>query len=361
MLHAAILSCYTNGSQNYDVVMKLVDVGGSDLVLQKDMDGITSLHYLCSYATPNDVVMNMIEVGGEELVLAKDNDGWNSLFYACCFRSSNSDLIMELIQAGGRDVVVDNDHNGENSLFIACKNNVSMNVLERMIDVGGQDILLTQNKYDKSPLYSYITHENLEQSDEEIVETIALLISRGIHFSVCGEFGIGGLFNSATDKVQKEVFRKWSDYILPALQKVTATLDNMPQPVLHAALISKVSSHVVKDIVQNLDCIETVDSMGRYPIDLAIKMGLPWNDGMKEIVEAFASAQGTSVFNVSAKHRLPWENGMENALKDSGIGVIRSWDELLEYYPYILAGEGPAYDLEAIFNLMKRSPGLFQT
>lgn len=153
ILHAAILSCYTSGSKDYDVVMKLLDVGGKDITLQKDSDGINSLHYLCSYSAPEAVIIKMIEVGGRELVFAKNRDGWNSLFYACCYNSSNSDIIMKLIEVGGgRDIIIEKDNDGENVLFIACENNVSTDVLEKMIAVGGKEILMQTNKYGQSPL-----------------------------------------------------------------------------------------------------------------------------------------------------------------------------------------------------------------
>ena len=47
-------------------------------------------------------------------------------------------------------------------------------------------------------------------------------------------------------------------------------------------------------LFRKLDCVSITDSVGHYRIDVAIKHKLKWDEGMKDIVDAFSKAQGRS-------------------------------------------------------------------
>merc|ERR1712038_71133 len=131
-------------------------------------------------------------------------------------------------------------------------------------------------------------------------------------------------------------------------------------PILQAAIMHKAPPRVIKSIVQNLDCIGITDSMGRYPIDVAIEHKMKWNKGMKEVVEAFSVSKSCSWVHVCAKHGLQWENGMEVVvLEESDADDIPGREDSSSgLYPFMVAATGPKYDLNVVFELTKRSPSL---
>ena len=114
-------------------------------------------------------------------------------------------------------------------------------------------------------------------------------------------------------------------------------------------------------IDQNRDgFVDIEDSMGRYPMDVAVELNLRWDEGMKEIVEAFVLAQASNPVNVCAKHGLAWENGMKNVVEESEIGDMNEQEKMSDLYPFMIAGVGPQYDLGSIYQMIRKSPGTVQ-
>eukprot|EP00551_Chaetoceros_affinis_P001916 CAMPEP_0203645038 /NCGR_PEP_ID=MMETSP0088-20131115/10418_1 /ASSEMBLY_ACC=CAM_ASM_001087 /TAXON_ID=426623 /ORGANISM="Chaetoceros affinis, Strain CCMP159" /LENGTH=92 /DNA_ID=CAMNT_0050501715 /DNA_START=437 /DNA_END=715 /DNA_ORIENTATION=- len=77
--------------------------------------------------------------------------------------------------------------------------------------------------------------------------------------------------------------------------------------------------------------INTVDSFGRYPIDVSVRHGLAWDDGMKEVVER-------SYADLLVR-------------QDASTGLL----------PYMVAAVGGEsdYNVGAVFHLIKNSPLLY--
>ena len=63
------------------VIMKIIDVGGSELVMAKNKIGYTTLQCACKNYASTEVMMKMIEVGGRELVMEKNNFGDTALHH----------------------------------------------------------------------------------------------------------------------------------------------------------------------------------------------------------------------------------------------------------------------------------------
>ena len=194
----------------------------------------------------------------------------------------------------------------------------------------------------------------------EKVQTIALLIRRGVQLQTGEEFGIGGLFDSDLDTlILSKIYDLWDNYIIPALQhNMNESTEDCP-PILQAAVIYKAPREVINSTIQHLDCITITDSMGRYPIDVAIEHGLKWDGGMREIAEAFAAAEERSIFFICARHGLQWDNGMSTICDTSSMDDFEtSKDIAMGLYPFAIAAMGHRYDLGTIFNLVKKSPNI---
>ena len=133
------------------------------------------------------------------------------------------------------------------------------------------------------------------------------------------------------------------------------------QPILHAAIIAKAPSNIIQDIIKYFpQSVTFQDSKGRYGIDVAVKEGLKWDDGLKLIVEQLANQQGQTVMNVASYYGVEWDDGMEQVVEENQeqIGVM---DDVTNLYPLMLAAVGHTTrncDLSTVYNLIKRSSHL---
>ncbi len=160
--------------------------------------------------------------------------------------------------------------------------------------------------------------------------------------------------------------------VLPTLEQVMAQPRNRQHlPILQALIVNKASPRIIKSAINTfIDSINTRDSFGKLPIDVATEYGLSWDDGLKQIVEAMtssASAEHITPLNVCVKHGVQWENGtrivLENTNSDEQV-LLETPDASTGLYPFMMAaavavdGGDYGYDLDTIFNLMKETPQL---
>ena len=391
------LACMNNAP--VDVVLKLIEVGGREIILEKDNDGRSSLHLACMNKAPIDVVSQIIGIGGREIVFEKNKNRFNSLHLAC-MNKAPIDVVLKLIKVGGREIVFEKDKYGNNLLHLACEYNASIDVVLKLIKIGGRELVFEKNKYGwnslhiaceykapieifdiltqygdedllmqvnnegKTPLHYIITeryyynHENFRTIG---VERASYLINKGIQLQVGGEYSIGGLFNSKTEKhVQDTINEKWDSRVIPALEQVMALPDNQHQPILQALITNKALPHTIKDLVNRFPhSTNTLDSFNNYPIDTAVQHSLSWDDGMKQIVNVSAAVQQTTRLNICSRHGVQWENGTRDILESSDIDAIESVDVSTSLYPFMVAAVGDkkhSYDLDSVFHLIKSSP-----
>ena len=79
--------------QSSEIVTKLIEIGGRDLVMKVDNHGSTALHFACGRKNPSlEVISKLIEIGGRELVMKKDGDGCTAL-HAACDKNASFDVI----------------------------------------------------------------------------------------------------------------------------------------------------------------------------------------------------------------------------------------------------------------------------
>lgn len=185
------------------------------------------------------------------------------------------------------------------------------------------------------------------------------MLNKYLELQIGGEFAFGGIFN-ANDADQNEIYNKWNELVLPAIQQIMQLPENRKQPILQAVIIQEVPPHIIKDIVLHCtESVNSVDGLGRYPIDVAIERGLSWDDGTEEIVVAFAAAQQSTAIIVGAKHGLRWENGMRSLFEDSDENDVESKDGKTGLFASMLAAVGGkyGYDLGTVFRLIQASPG----
>ncbi len=65
--------------QENAVALKLIEIGGKELVMEKNNYQFTSLHHAFEYNAAFEVILKIIiEVGGREIVMEKNDEGWTA-------------------------------------------------------------------------------------------------------------------------------------------------------------------------------------------------------------------------------------------------------------------------------------------
>ena len=126
----------------------------------------------------------------------------------------------------------------------------------------------------------------------------------------------GGLFNVARQEVQNKIYEKWED-LSPALKSTLESLHEEQQPlILHAAIISKAPSNILQRITNQFEySVTKTDSLHRYPVEVALKQGLSWKDGLQQILKTSVLIQQqeypTKIMISAAKYGLKWRHHMK--------------------------------------------------
>ena len=103
-----------------------------------------------------------------------------------------------------------------------------------------------------------------------------------------------------------------------------------------------------------------VDSLGRYPIEVALEEGLEYSKGLKEVVEATAMArqQQPRIIHSAAQYGLKWRYHMKELAEAYTDEIVNGCDGLTGLHLFMVAAMGECYDLSAIYGMMKMSPML---
>ena len=151
-------------------------------LLQKNKeDGWTAFHHACGNDAPFEILNKIVEIGGKELIEAKADGGWTSLHFACKYGVSKQELLQYLISVGGRDLVIQKDDLGWTALhewcnnFLGMKADVFQEVIKLFIDVGGEELLSSRNQNNETALD--IIANNSEVSQEARQELIAAVFN----------------------------------------------------------------------------------------------------------------------------------------------------------------------------------------
>ena len=108
------------------------ELGGRELIMmEKNKNGYTALHDACKHKSPTETIIKMIEVGGRELVMGKSSIGRTALYYACEYKTP-AEAIMKMIDVGGRQLLTEKNKYGATALYYACENEASTEVIMRL-------------------------------------------------------------------------------------------------------------------------------------------------------------------------------------------------------------------------------------
>ena len=120
--------------------------------LQQELHTLSKRHHVKTGSFERDV--------GKEIVLFKDMLDRNALCNAF-MNNAPKDIVLKLIEVGGRDIILEKAWCGQNPLHYAyeepCVNEVSSDVLDLLVQKGGKEILMQKQNDGKTPLQELIT------------------------------------------------------------------------------------------------------------------------------------------------------------------------------------------------------------
>ena len=115
---------------------------------------------------------------------------------------------------------------------------------------------------------------------------------------------------------------------------------------------------VILDVLYNLDGIASIkDTKGRYAIDVAIEMNLPFDEGLEEILEDTAVTNCWNILHCAAYHGLPWNNGMDGMRElveenmDEAVNGVNEKTGLKLFMTAAIGG-----NLDTIYSLVRMDP-----
>lgn len=114
----------------------LLKYGGKELLFAKtEKRGRNALHLACMERAPLDVVKLLLTMGGKELALSKDNDGMTALHYQCIDMEEDPHAILKIIlllEYGGDELIAEKTQMDKTAFDIAQDEGAPGEVLEAL-------------------------------------------------------------------------------------------------------------------------------------------------------------------------------------------------------------------------------------
>ena len=342
--------------QQYNVANKIIEFGGNKFVREKNPfhDDQTCLHQICALGNLGfnnvDVVSKIIEYGGVEIVMQRDARGRVSLHHSLLTETifDIDEMVDMLLSIGGREILL--AHDDLNHSVISC-------VLSRN---NNNWINLEEEHFEGKRL-------------EKRINRLFSLMTQGVEFHIGGQFGLGGLFRTndergenheitevAVSKLQNQLVfdpYNWSYIVLPTLKRFNE-LHEQTSLILHTMILNAAPDYVVEDVIKSFDfCLITRDSRYRTVLHLSIDTKVEWNVHLRTILKHTATKLQTSMWRLALIHGLEWENGMSR-LTEQHTSKVSKTDLMSNLYPFMLSASGERYDLSTIFKLIRLKPEL---
>mmetsp|Transcript_6676 Transcript_6676/g.7524 ORF Transcript_6676/g.7524 Transcript_6676/m.7524 type:complete len:302 (+) Transcript_6676:226-1131(+) len=194
-------------------------------------------------------------------------------------------LIARMIDIVGDDLITKQNRDGFNLLHDAAIANSHNHVLMLLSRVGGRDLLMHQDNRGMLPI-----HYTVDKFGEPNIRMFKCLLHEGcLHKAGDMMYGLGGLF--IRDSFGHSTF----DFLVTRLnswQKLVDLTEEIfsGQPLLHAAIYHKVSIGTIWNIIHYFPKSVTFrDSLRRLPLHVGIQSGMEWKH-LEEVIEADENA-----------------------------------------------------------------------
>ena len=361
-----------------EIIYKMIDIGGKEFLLKDYRNPnnswnhcYTPLHnnaFLFMYDDEDEefeelqesalnVLRKLLEVGGRDLVMKRCKRFGRTALHNAVYDGRYDEVTKELIKFGGKELVMTKDIiNGNTALHNARAGPVSLQIIELLIDVGGKDLLEVKNNYGVLAVQNVALCSSRDFDLDEVFKTLVILVKEGIYHNVGGEFSIGGLL---VDEKIEDFFAHWRLRLWLVVLEVYCLIQhkscNQTLPILHSMIMIKAPKDIIYKILCRFVGVASIkDSLGRYAIDVAIEMNLPFDKGLEDILEVTASENGWSTLYCAAYHGLPWNNGMEEIVLENFDYALNGVNKETGLKLFMTAAIGG--NLDAIYSLVRMDP-----
>jgi hypothetical protein len=127
----------------YDIICRLVDIGGDKLVLMHDEMLMTALHHFCKKREKHclKILNRLLKVGGEELLSKIDGNGDTVLHIACKAGRHRKELIYQLLDVGREELLfmeqLDEPCFTAIEIEFSARDTVKEEIIDRFFEIGG--------------------------------------------------------------------------------------------------------------------------------------------------------------------------------------------------------------------------------
>ena len=320
------LACRKQPSK--DVILSLIRACHEALSM-KTVDGMTPLHFATYCGASYDVVKILVNAN-RHVVSYSDRRGRTPLQCACIGRktSDTNNIVRELLQISP-DLCRYVDNNRRSPLFLVLDDYADaieeqMHIMTRNTDPDDNQPFTTDER-------NKITADHLYDLDERWV-TVTSLLKAAYKETAYGltpntvPFKLVHACIGAHSCPMRFIFLALS--LWPEQLKVKDSDGNLP---LHIAAFSKSNrkhfrcNTVTKVLSMYPEAARIPDKNGALPLKLALQSGKGWNDGVRELFEAYPEALATL-------------------------------DVDFKYYPEILALAGKSYPLNTLYQIISSKP-----
>lgn len=142
-----------DGRSIVEIVDRMIDLGGRDLVLNRDAQNQTALMYAAKApSVPEEALIRIIRAGGRQLLTMTNNRGMTALHIALWKgeagisveekKTFKTKAILEMIEAGGAELASMTGGLGLTPLHAACSFGAPPCVVQSLVDVGGTGLVM---------------------------------------------------------------------------------------------------------------------------------------------------------------------------------------------------------------------------
>ena len=162
-----------------EVVSMLIEIGGREIVMERDKMGDTALHACAMSKVPIEIISKILDIGGCEIALARDNEDDTALHYAC-IKEAPIEVISKIINIGGYEVVTIENESGSTVLHYACTTLFSAEVIMKFIETGGEELVMHKNEDEYTALHKlFLRNDDNHANGSAALEVLSKLIEVG--------------------------------------------------------------------------------------------------------------------------------------------------------------------------------------
>eukprot|EP00980_Cylindrotheca_fusiformis_P011435 scaffold2649_cov137-Cylindrotheca_fusiformis.AAC.10 len=258
----------------------------------EERQGMHLLHFICALHPPPTVVRATMDAYPQGRYTPSSNAGILPLMIACG-RNASPAVLDELVANGAADTITMVDSNGFSAIHWACRDDVSSEVVQKLLEVDPSAASLTTTK---DPMETLVQRDMTKLSVHQ-GQKLSLILRARYFTSIQLDPNSNSLLHAA---LALQVPRKFLEYSLQqesedqkSVAKYRDCYGNLP---LHYAVQRRVveqpdMAEIMHDLISRIvvsfpEAVSLRNSCGGLPLHEALKNGYTWAEGVKILFDA---------------------------------------------------------------------------